>query len=131
MSGLLPSNGDVELGGEGSPRVHLFDDEETEELIGSLSCATAREILSCLHDSPATAAELAESVDTSIQNVRHHLGNLEDAELVRLAGTRYSEKGREMKVYAPTDDPFVVCVGGISDDGAREGIVDAIESFLE
>ncbi|KTG07847.1 ArsR/SmtB family transcription factor [Haloferax profundi] len=129
MSGLLPSEGNVDTGGEGTPRVHWLDDDETEQLIGSLSSSTARDILSSLHDSPATAKELAEVVGTSIQNVRHHLGNLQDAELARVAGTRYSEKGREMKIYAPTDGPLVVCVGGNEDN--REDFTDAISSFLE
>lgn len=129
MSGLLPSDGNVDTGGDTAPRVHWLEDDETEQLIGCLSCDTARSILSSLHDTPATATELAERVDTSIQNARHHLGNLVDAELVRVAGTRYSEKGREMKVYAPTDGPLVVCVGG--DDSDREGFADAISSFLE
>ncbi|KAB1188591.1 MULTISPECIES: winged helix-turn-helix domain-containing protein [Haloferax] len=129
MSGLLPSEGNVDAGGEGTPRVHWLDDDETEQLIGCLSCDTARDILSSLHDSPATAKELSETVDTSIQNARHHLGNLVDADLVRIAGTRYSEKGREMKVYGPTDGPLVVCVGG--NEGNREDFADAISSFLE
>ncbi|WP_416839549.1 ArsR/SmtB family transcription factor [Haloferax sp. DFSO52] len=129
MSGLLPSEGNVETGGEPSPRVHWLEDDETEHLIGTLACDTARKILSSLHDAPATAAELATEVETSIQNTRHHLGNLTEAELVRIAGTRYSEKGREMKVYAPVDGPFVVCVGG--DERDREGVTDAISSFLE
>ncbi|AFK19139.1 ArsR family transcriptional regulator [Haloferax mediterranei ATCC 33500] len=129
MSGLLPSDGNVDTGGESAPRVHWLDDDETEQLIGSLSCDTAREILSCLQESPATATELAEMVDTSIQNARHHLGNLLDADLVRVAGTRYSEKGREMKVYASVSAPLVVCVGG--DEDNREDFADAISSFLE
>ena len=129
MSGLLPSEGNVDMGGESSPRVHWLEDDETEQLIGSLACDTARDILSCLHDAPATATELAEEVETSIQNARHHLGNLAEADLVRVAGTRYSEKGREMKVYAPTEGPLVVCVGG--DERDREGVADAISSFLE
>ncbi|WP_410764832.1 ArsR/SmtB family transcription factor [Haloferax sp. DFSO60] len=128
MSGLLPSDGDVNVGGDGTPRVLWLDDEETEQFISSLATETAREILSCLHESPSTATEIGAAVDTSIQNVRHHLGNLIEADLVVVAGTRYSEKGREMKVYAPASEPFVVCVGGEED---REGFADAIESFLE
>ena len=31
--------------------------------------------------------------------------------MVRVADTRYSEKGKEMNVYAPADDPVVVFVG--------------------
>ncbi|MFC7203750.1 ArsR/SmtB family transcription factor [Haloferax namakaokahaiae] len=128
MSGLLPSEGNVNVGGDGTPRVLWLDDDETEQLISSLATETAREILSCLHESPSTATEIGEAVETSVQNVRHHLGNLIEADLVVVAGTRYSEKGREMKVYAPASAPFVVCVGG---DGDREGFAEAIESFLE
>ncbi|RDZ45655.1 ArsR family transcriptional regulator [Haloferax sp. Atlit-19N] len=129
MSGLLPSDGTVDTSDETAPRVHWLDDDETEQLLGSLSCDTARDLLSCLQDSPATATELSARVETSVQNARHHLGNLIDADLVRVAGTRYSEKGREMKVYAAAGAPFVVCVGG--DDGDREAFAEAIASFLE
>ncbi|WP_049905221.1 ArsR/SmtB family transcription factor [Haloferax gibbonsii] len=128
MSGLLPSDGTVDSSVETAPRVHWLDDDETEQLLGCLSCDTARDLLSCLQDSPATATELSKRVETSVQNARHHLGNLIEADLVRVAGTRYSEKGREMKVYAAAA-PFVVCVGG--DGGDREAFAEAIAAFLE
>ena len=47
----------------------------------------------------------------SVQNVSYHLDNLEDAGVVEVADTRYSEKGKEMNLYAPADDPVVVFVG--------------------
>jgi hypothetical protein len=54
---------------------------------------------------------VAGRVDTSLQNARHHLTNLQEAGLVRVADTRYSQKGREMNVYAPSEEPLVVFVG--------------------
>ena len=102
MSGLLPSESDGVAAGEasddGGTRLLWLDDEEVEPLIGSLSSATARSLLTALHEEPRTASELAEVVDTSLQNVRHHVGNLQDADLVEVAETRYSVKGRERKV---------------------------------
>lgn len=63
----------------------------------------------------ATPSELAEQVDTSIQNVQYHLEKLESAELIEVADTWYSEKGREMSVYAPTNGPLVVFPGSADD----------------
>ncbi len=50
-------------------------------------------------------------MDTSLQNVQYHLGNLSEADLIEVTDTRYSEKGREMNVYAPADRALVVVAG--------------------
>ncbi|MGM0591570.1 MAG: ArsR/SmtB family transcription factor [Halobacteriota archaeon] len=108
MSELPPSETDPI---DDDVRVLWLDDEDTESLIKSLSSDTARTILTALHDEDATASELSESVDTSVQNVKHHVANLREAGLVRVSGARYSVKGREMNVYAPTAESLVVCIG--------------------
>jgi DNA-binding transcriptional ArsR family regulator len=104
-----------------------LDDDESEQLISSLSSETARSVLTALHESPATASELSEEVDTSLQNVRHHLSNLREADLVREVGTRYSVKGREMTVYGPADDSLVVCVGREDD---RSSFLDSLKRLV-
>ena len=131
MSGLLPSESDaVTADGaddEGGTRLLWLDDEEVEPLIGSLSSETARSLLTALHEEPRTASELADAVDTSLQNVRHHLSNLQEADLVEVAETRYSVKGREMKVYAPVDDSLVVCVGN---EAERAGLLESLRRYV-
>jgi DNA-binding transcriptional ArsR family regulator len=116
MSGLLPSETTRRAVDEdGSDlRVLRLDDDEAARLIDCLATDTARSTLSALQQNAATASELADIVGTSLQNVRHHLQNLRDVGLVRVEGTRYSVKGREMKVYAPTRDSLAVCVGAMS-----------------
>ena len=113
MSSLLPSETEPSPADEdgGDLRVLPLDDDEAARLIDCLSTGTTRATLAALQRDPATASELAEAVDTSLQNVRHHLGSLRDVGLVRVVGTRYSVKGREMKVYGTTEDSLVVCVG--------------------
>jgi DNA-binding transcriptional ArsR family regulator len=127
MSGLLPSDTQPSQQRDGDLRVLWLDDDESEQLINSLSSETARSIVTALHEAPATASELSESVDTSLQNVRHHLTNLQDAGLVQVTDTRYSVKGREMNVYAPTDDSLVVCVGREDD---RSTFVDSLKRLI-
>jgi DNA-binding transcriptional ArsR family regulator len=128
MSGLLPTQAETEVtpDDDGELRVLSLTDDDADRLIGSLSSETARSILAALEESPATASELADAVSTSLQNVRHHLGNLEEAGLVEVADTRYSVKGREMNVYAPTQDSLVVCVG--SED--KERFLDSLERIV-
>ena len=106
---LLPSSPDVSP--DGDPRVVGLESEEADELMAALSSSTARRILAALHEDPAPPGELADRVDTSLQNAQYHLENLEDAGAIEIVGTAYSEKGREMSVYGPADSPLVIFAG--------------------
>lgn len=82
--------------------------DEPTDVLQVLSSESAQEILSTLTSEPKTASEIATSVDQSVQNVSYHLGRLCNAELVKPIETWYSEKGREMTVYALTTEQLVV-----------------------
>ncbi|WP_231188612.1 helix-turn-helix domain-containing protein [Haladaptatus sp. DYF46] len=79
-----------------------------------LGSETARRIYLHLQDETATASEIAEHADTSIQNAQYHLTKLREAELVEVADTEYSTKGSEMNIYAATDDPLIIVSGSES-----------------
>jgi DNA-binding transcriptional ArsR family regulator len=127
MAELWPSTRDTSPADEADPRVVGLDDEDADELLSALSSGTARRVLSELHDDPATPSELADRVETSLQNVQYHLGNLDEAELVEVVDTVYSEKGREMKVYAPADRPLVMFA---SPERERTGLKATLMNFL-
>jgi len=127
MSELLPSDAEVTADQDGELQTLWLDSEEAGELLSSLASDTARSVLTTLHDEPATASEVADRVDTSLQNARHHLTNLQDSGLVRVADTRYSSKGREMNVYAPARDPMIVFVGN---EQAESGLLDSLRGLL-
>ena len=88
-------------------RILEVEDEETDAILDALAPDTRREIYQSLFVEPRTTSELAEAVDTSLQNVQYHLEPLEDAGLIEEVDTVYSEKGAEMAVYAPAADPLV------------------------
>ncbi|KAB1192645.1 helix-turn-helix domain-containing protein [Haloferax sp. MBLA0076] len=117
MADLIPSNSGDSTDGpdDRDPRVIGLDSDDADDLLGAISSSTARSVLASLHESPATPSDLATDVDTSLQNVQYHLGNLSEAGLIEVTDTRYSEKGREMNVYAPADRALVV-VAGREDD---------------
>lgn len=111
MARLLPSTPDLSRAEEAEPRVIGMDGEDADNLLAAISSDTARRLLGRLHDEPAAPSELADHLDTSLQNTQYHLGKLEDAGLVDVIDTVYSEKGREMKVFAPADRPLVLVAG--------------------
>lgn len=116
MERLLPSR--VDPRPRDHPKVYGLEEEQTQDALSALSAETARKILTELYDQPAAPAELREEVGTSLQNVHYHLDNLEDAGLIRQVGTRYSEKGNEMSVFAPASDA-VVFMAGDNDSRSR------------
>ncbi|RJX42799.1 ArsR family transcriptional regulator [Halonotius aquaticus] len=89
------------------PRIMEMEDEGADEVLSALSPTTRRRVYRALFTEPQTTSELAESVDTSIQNVQYHLETLQDAGLVEPVETVYSGKGNEMTVFAPASDPLV------------------------
>lgn len=129
MVGPLTSSPDVDPP-DGDPLVVGVDDERADEVLSALSATTTRRVLAALHDDPAPPSALADRLDTSLQNVDYHLRKLLEAGLVEAAGTAYSEKGREMTVYAPADRALVFVAGPASAGGTDEGLVATLKRLL-
>lgn len=117
MSRLLPFKSEPTQSPD-EPRVLSLEDDATEEALSALSSDTARKILSLVYEEPRTPPEIRDEVGSSLQNVHYHLENLEEAALVKPAGSGYSEKGTEMTVYAPASEA-VVLFAGARDEGGR------------
>ena len=111
---------------DGPPRVVDLDDEDADAVFGALSSSTARQIYALLDEQPATPSDVADGIDSSIQNVRYHLEKLEDAGLVEVVDTWYSSRGNEMSVYATANGPLIVT----SDDTHASQLKEAVSRFL-
>ncbi|WP_253737566.1 ArsR/SmtB family transcription factor [Halohasta salina] len=85
------------------PRVVRFGSEAFTDVLDAIGSDTARGILLSVSQQPLTASEIADRVDTSVQNASYHLDRLTDAGLVRVCDTVYSEKGCEMNLYYAVD----------------------------
>ncbi|MCW8172198.1 ArsR/SmtB family transcription factor [Natrialba swarupiae] len=118
MSRLLPTTTNASTERTGDPSLLCIDDDRTSEVLAALSSETARDIFRELNERPLTAAALADRLDMSIQSVSYHLENLSETGLIDVADTCYSEKGREMDVYAVSDEPLVLFLG-TEDDQPR------------
>lgn len=111
MSSIFPIREKVSLDREPEPRLVDLDEDTADEVFEALASTTTRKIFLELHNQPQTASDLAEVTETSVQNVQYHLEKLTDVELVEVVDTWYSERGSEMKVYAPQDESLVLFAG--------------------
>ncbi|WP_265108775.1 helix-turn-helix domain-containing protein [Halosolutus halophilus] len=111
---------------DGQPRVVDLEGEDADAVFSALSSTTAREIYARLDDEPGTPSDVADTIDSSIQNVRYHLEKLEDAGLVEVVDTWYSSRGNEMSVYATTDGPLIVT----SDESTASQLKTAISRLI-
>jgi len=127
MSGLLPREPPVEQSGQ--PQVVGLGDGASMDVFSVRSSDTARSVLDRLYREPATQSELADELELSIQNVAYHVERLEAAGLVTVVDSWYSEKGRDMDVYAPAGDPLVLVAGGRDElDETRQAVAGSPDS---
>lgn len=122
-----PSAESIKQNLDHEPDVMAIDDEAADDVFSTLSSATARSILTALYDQPRTASGLADEGETSLQNVQYHLNNLSDSGLIEVVETWYSDQGREMKVYAPTNKALVLFAG---DNLHRSSLLDAVKRLV-
>lgn len=118
MARLFPSRTETSVERDRDPSVLYVDDDRTAEMISTLSGETALTVFRMLTDEALTASEIADRLDLSVQNASYHLENLQDADLVEVIDTCYSEKGREMEIYAVTSEPKILVLGTEGDRGA-------------
>ncbi|GAA0649031.1 ArsR/SmtB family transcription factor [Salarchaeum japonicum] len=126
MSRLFPFRSSASADAD-EPRLVDISEDAADDVFAALSSGTARAAYAALHDDPRTASDLADVTDTTVQNVRYHLDNLQDAGLVEVVDTWYSERGTEMKVYAPTDTSLVVFAG---DDDDRSTLLTVLRELV-
>lgn len=87
----------------------LSPDDEQARLIGkAIASETAGKIMSSMEGREVTANLLAEELSIPVSTVMYHLENLVTAGLIEVSRTRYSVKGREMKVYRIVDQVLIV-----------------------
>lgn len=110
-------------------RILEMAEEDADEVLDALASDNGRQALRSLFADPATPSELACRLDTSVQNIHYHLSNLRDAGLVEPIDTVYSEKGNEMTVYGPANDPLVFVGDRARLSSVRRSLTDVVSGL--
>lgn len=111
MSSLFPLRSEQPPEPDDDTRIIDIGDETAGKIVDALAAETTRTILAELYDEPAPASEIADRVDTSLQNTNYHLDKLQTVGLIEVGDTWYADGGNEMNVYVPTTASLVLLAG--------------------
>lgn len=100
--------------------------EESKKITQVISNDTARQIIELLADASLSASEIAERLQSPLTTITYNLENLENVGLVKVERIKYSEKGREVKIYAPVRKLIVV----VPEKTDRKSVVDVLRRYL-
>ena len=86
-------------------------DERAKKIGNAMASETASDLLSTLSEGELTLSELSERLGQPITTLKYQIENLLDAGLVDIVRTRYSEKGRVVKVYGVRQQVVIMTPG--------------------
>ncbi len=83
--------------------------EKAQKFIRVISNQNACDVLQLLRKAgPLRLSDIAEQLGGSLNATKYHIENLMDAGLVEISNTRYSVKGRKVKIYQMKNQIFIV-----------------------
>jgi len=83
-------------------------DERAQKISKAMGSQTASDILQLLAEHPKSLTEITERLSIPLTTAKYHTENLLEAGLISVAETRYSVKGREIKIYSLTNQLLIV-----------------------
>jgi DNA-binding transcriptional ArsR family regulator len=83
-------------------------DERAQKISKAMASQTASDILQLLAESQKSLTEITDRLDIPLTTAKYHIENLLEAGLITVADTKYSVKGREIKIYAVTNQLLIV-----------------------
>ena len=83
-------------------------DERAQKIAKAMSSQTASDILQLLAESPKSLTGITERLAIPLTTAKYHTENLLDAGLILISDTKYSVKGREIKIYSLTNQLLIV-----------------------
>jgi len=83
-------------------------DVRAQKIAKAMASPTAGDILHQLRDGPKSLTDIADNLKLPMNTAKYHLENLLDAGLIAVEQTKYSVKGREVKLYTLTNQLLIV-----------------------
>ncbi|MFA5269215.1 MAG: helix-turn-helix domain-containing protein [Methanoregula sp.] len=83
-------------------------DERAQKIAKAMGSQTASDILHILGEGPRSLTDITGRLNIPMNTAKYHIENLLDAGLIAVEQTRYSIKGREVKIYTLTNQLLVV-----------------------
>jgi DNA-binding transcriptional ArsR family regulator len=92
-------------------------DVRAQKIAKAMASQTAGDILRILADGERSLTDITDGLSIPLTTAKYHIGNLLEAGIIEIADTRYSVKGKEMKLYRVANKLLIVAPRAVS---ARE-----------
>ncbi|WP_406656176.1 helix-turn-helix domain-containing protein [Methanolobus sp. ZRKC2] len=113
----------------GSDKVLILPlSEGSKKITQILSNDRAMKVLEILTDMPMSATDVAEKMGTPLTTIKYNIDALVEADLIKVKQTKWSKKGREIKIYEPVQKIIVVAPGSMKGD--KSSILDMLKKYL-
>jgi DNA-binding transcriptional ArsR family regulator len=83
-------------------------DERAQKIAKAMGSQTASDILQILGEGPRSLTDITGRLNIPMNTAKYHIENLLDAGLISVSQTKYSIKGREVKIYTLTNQLLIV-----------------------
>jgi predicted transcriptional regulator len=100
--------------------------EESKAITQTISNDTAMRILDLLAETALSTSAIAKRLDIPLTTAQYNVEKLIEAGLAKVEKTKYSEKGREVKLYAPARR-FIVLV---PEKTTGQAVIEALKKYL-
>lgn len=102
--------------------------ENSKKITQALSNEKALKMLEMLADKPMSATTLSETMGLPLTTIKYNLDSLIEADLIKVKEKKWSQKGREIKIYEPVQKLIVVVPGTKNVD--RSSIMGMLKKYL-
>jgi PAS domain S-box-containing protein len=99
-------------------------DEKTQNIVRAISHPIAGVVVQTLSSQgPLSLSDLADRLKISLNAAKYHITNLMKAGILEISRTRYSVKGKKIKIYCLKNQVFLVSPSVTSADQLRKAVV--------
>ncbi len=100
--------------------------KESKKITQVISNDTARQVIELLADQSMSVSDIAHKLDVPLTTIKYNIDNLVDVGLAKVERIKYSEKGRQVKIYGPVRKLIVV----VPEKADSASIADILKKYL-
>lgn len=100
--------------------------EESKKITQVITNDTARQVMELLADQPMSVSDMAHELDVPLTTIKYNIENLVEVGLAKVERIKYSEKGRQVKIYGPVRKLIVV----VPEKTDSTSIADMLKKYL-
>ncbi len=113
----------------GSEKVLILPlSEDSKKITQILANDKAMKVLEVLTDKPMSATDVAEKLSMPLTTIKYNIDALVGVDLLKVKQTKWSKKGREIKIYEPVKKFIVVAPGSLQRD--RSSMLNMLKKYL-